>query len=78
MVLKLRIAGWLAFLTGMALFFFSGGLASGKNPLVWVGLFTALGGMFLTSTANLVAHLQKMKRLKESVRKDSPSQTREK
>ncbi len=64
MALWLRVSGWICFLLGVAIFFLAGGFSAPKNPIPWMGLFVALLGMILTSTSNLVAHLQRMRELK--------------
>jgi drug/metabolite transporter (DMT)-like permease len=62
--LKLRVAGWIVFLIGGAIFLLMGGFENPKDPIPWIGLFVALLGMILTSTSNLVAHLDRMKKLR--------------
>lgn len=64
MAFKLRIAGWAFFLIGGAVFLWMGGFEKPKDPVPWIGLFVALLGMILTSTSNLVAHLERAKKLR--------------
>jgi hypothetical protein len=65
MTLWLRLSGWVCFLLGAGVFFVAGGFSEPKNPIPWMGVFTALLGMILTSSANLAAHFERMRRLKE-------------
>ncbi len=68
MVLWLRLSGWICFLLGAGTFLFSGGFENPRSPLPWLGLFTALLGMILTSSSNLAAHFERMRRMKEEAR----------
>ncbi len=65
MVLWLRLSGWTCFLLGGGIFLFSGGFEDPRNPIPWMGMFTALLGMILTSSSNLAAHFERMRKLKE-------------
>jgi len=64
MTLWLRLSGWVCFLLGAGVFLFSGGFGNPKDPIPWMGMFTALLGMILTSSSNLAAHFERMRRLK--------------
>ncbi len=74
MTFWLRLSGWICFLLGAGVFFFSGGFEDPKNPIPWMGTFTALLGMILTSSSRLAAHLQEMRRLKEEMARRRPQQ----
>lgn len=62
MALGLRLSGWALFLLGAGIFLSSGGFSDPKNLLAWIGLFTALLGMLLTSASNLAAALRQVRR----------------
>lgn len=62
MAFWLRLSGWVCFLLGGGIFLLSGGFSNPRNPVLWVGMFTALLGMILTSASNLAASIRQMRR----------------
>jgi len=66
---KIRITGWIVCLVGAGSLVFSGGFGNHESQFVaMAGAVTMVVGMILTSTSNLVAHLQHMR----SLRRPSP------
>jgi hypothetical protein len=67
--LILRLSGWGVSLAGGLMVVLSGGFGDDiRNPLPWIGTVVFFVGMILTSISGLVAHLHKMRRLKEEIK----------